>query len=147
MFDFRLMESIFDFGVDFRFPIFDVRCLESIFDATWRDVTYEVIYIDNGSKDGSADAVKEQFGDSVNLIANDTNLGFCPAGNQGARLANSRYLYFINDDTLVVDDAIALTVEYMDEGDLKLCVKCSRLLVCPRVPSSFHISYFNADVD
>ncbi|MGQ8367336.1 glycosyltransferase family 2 protein [Glaciecola sp. 1036] len=94
-----------------------LECLESIFDATWRDVTYEVIYIDNGSKDGSADAVKEQFGDSVNLIANDTNLGFCPAGNQGARLANSRYLYFINDDTLVVDDAIALTVEYMDEHD------------------------------
>jgi GT2 family glycosyltransferase len=93
-----------------------LECLESIFEATWRQVTYEVIYIDNGSKDGSAEAVSDKFGESVTLIANNTNLGFCPAGNQGARIANSRYLYFINDDTLVVDDAIAITVEYMDKN-------------------------------
>lgn len=92
-----------------------VECIQSIFDAEWRDVTYEIIYIDNGSEDESVKAVKETYFENVVVCANDTNIGFCPAANQGAKIANGTYLYFINDDTLVVDDAICLTVEYMKE--------------------------------
>lgn len=92
-----------------------IECIVSLQNASWREVTYDIIYIDNGSSDGSAAAVESQFGDGVRVIANPMNLGFCPAANQGARVANARYCYFINDDTLAVDDAIATTVEYMDE--------------------------------
>ncbi|PCJ66591.1 MAG: hypothetical protein COA73_00860 [Candidatus Hydrogenedentota bacterium] len=92
-----------------------IDCIESIQKAVWRDLTYEVIYVDNGSTDGSAGAVRDHYADSVVLLENDTNVGYCPAANQGARIGNGRYLYFINDDTIVIDDAIALTVEYMDE--------------------------------
>lgn len=91
-----------------------LNCIASIRDAVWRDVTYEVIYVDNGSSDGTSEAVRDAYGDNVRLLQNDSNVGYCPAANQGARLAMGRYLYFINDDTLVIDDAIALAVEYMD---------------------------------
>lgn len=91
-----------------------LECIKSIQNAVWRDVSYETIYVDNGSKDGSVSAVGDEYGESVTVLANDTNVGYCPAANQGARIGKGRYLYFINDDTIVIDDAIALTVEYMD---------------------------------
>lgn len=92
-----------------------LNCIESIREATWRNVTYEVIYIDNGSTDDSVAAVQNQFGSFVLVIKNERNIGYCPAANQGAKSASSRHLYFINDDTLVQDDAIALLVEYLDQ--------------------------------
>ncbi len=93
-----------------------LECIASIQAAVWREITYETIYIDNGSTDGSVAAVRELFGETVVLLENETNVGYCPAANQGARVASGRYFYFINDDTLVIDDAIALTVEYMDKN-------------------------------
>lgn len=94
---------------------FVLECIESIQDAIWRSVSYEIIYIDNASTDGSVEAIEIKFSDKVKVVANKSNIGFCKAANQGAHLSSSRYLYFINDDTLVKKDAIALTVEYMDE--------------------------------
>jgi len=94
---------------------FVVECIHSLVNAQWNSIRYELIYIDNGSSDDSVAAVTDQFNEQVNLIANPTNIGFCPAANQGAEIAKGEYLYFINDDTLVKGAAIALTVDYMRE--------------------------------
>ncbi|MFK8031712.1 MAG: glycosyltransferase family 2 protein [Gammaproteobacteria bacterium] len=85
----------------------------SVVAAKWHDVTYELIYIDNGSHDGSAQAIRDEF-PQASVIANEENVFYCPAANQGAAVANSRYYFFLNDDTIVYDDAIAVLVQYMD---------------------------------
>lgn len=89
-------------------------CLASIYKAIWRKVTYSCIYIDNGSSDGSVQMVRKEF-PAAQVIENTTNVGYCPAANQGAYNSQSRYIYLINDDTLVLEDAIALLVETMDQ--------------------------------
>jgi hypothetical protein len=73
-----------------------------------------VIYVDNGSKDDTLSMLAAQF-PGVKVIPNDTNLGFCKAANQGARVANSRHLFFLNDDTLILSDAVAALVAYADK--------------------------------
>src|SRR5262245_26063930 len=92
-----------------------VQCLESLGSAEWGAVTHELVYVDNGSSDDSVSAVAQRF-PSVRLVANPANVGFCRAANQGARLTSSRYCYFLNDDTIVVGDAIARLVELMDRN-------------------------------
>ena len=89
-------------------------CLDSLRTADWRSCTHQVIYCDNGSTDGTLEMVAAQYPE-VHTIANGRNLGYCIAGNIGARAANARYYVFINDDTLVQGDAIALLVDYMDK--------------------------------
>lgn len=85
---------------------FIVECIASVQAAQWPACTYEVIYVDNGSRDDSVARVRELY-PHVPLIANPENRGYCPAANQGARIAKGDYFFFLNDDTIVLDDAIA----------------------------------------
>lgn len=90
------------------------ECFESIGVASWGNYTYEVIYVDNGSKDDTLAMLQSNFPD-VKVIANQTNLGFCKAANQGTAVATSRYLFFLNDDTLILNDAVAGLIAYADD--------------------------------
>ena len=76
-------------------------------------VTSEVIVVDNGSTDGSPDLVRKHFPE-VRLIANENNLGFAKANNQGFAAACGRYLLVLNSDTVVPADAPARLVAYAD---------------------------------
>lgn len=60
-------------------------------------VSHEIIVIDNGSSDGSADFVADSFPD-VRLIRNESNRGFAPAVNQGLSSASGEFVYLLNQD-------------------------------------------------
>jgi GT2 family glycosyltransferase len=87
-------------------------CLESVYEQT-KDIRFEVIYVDNASKDGSVEMVKERF-PSVHIIENQENKGFIKANNQGIEIAQGRYVLLLNSDTVVLDNAIAKTVQFAD---------------------------------
>jgi GT2 family glycosyltransferase len=87
-------------------------CLVSVYAQT-KDITYEVILVDNASSDGSAQMVKTEF-PQVILIENTENYGFAAANNQGMRIAKGRYVLLLNSDTVVLDGAIQKTVRYAD---------------------------------
>jgi GT2 family glycosyltransferase len=57
----------------------------------------ELIVVDNGSTDGTPDAVADQFPDA-RLICNRENLGFAAAANAGASAASGEVLVFLNPD-------------------------------------------------
>jgi N-acetylglucosaminyl-diphospho-decaprenol L-rhamnosyltransferase len=88
-------------------------CIHSLRNAEWRKVSYEILVVDNGSRDGAPEMVRQDF-PWVTLIANEYNAGYCPAGNQGAHAARGRYLLFLNDDILILADALPRLVEFMD---------------------------------
>jgi hypothetical protein len=72
------------------------RCLPSLMAQTWQD--FEIVLVDNGSADGSAAFVREQF-PPVRLIQNESNLGFAGPSNQGIAAARGRYVVTLNNDT------------------------------------------------
>ncbi|MFZ4631979.1 MAG: glycosyltransferase family 2 protein [Patescibacteria group bacterium] len=75
-------------------------CLKSIFKYC-EPSEFEIILIDNNSKPEDLNLIKNNFGESVKIIANDRNLGFAKANNQGASMAQGDYLFFLNSDTLI----------------------------------------------
>lgn len=105
---------------------FLLKCLESVAYAVWGRWSHEVIYVDNGSTDGTLEALRERF-PGARTIANDENVGFCRAANQGASRARGRFLFFINDDTVLLNDAGAVLADFLDERPEVGCIG-SRLL-------------------
>lgn len=89
-----------------------VDCLRSVF-ASETEYTYEVILIDNNSKDESVQTIRELF-PQVKLIENTENSGFAKANNQGMEVAEGRYMLLLNSDTIIQQDTIETMVAFMD---------------------------------
>ncbi len=87
-------------------------CLESVY-ASITSYSYEVIVIDNASRDDSVQAIREAY-PQVQLIANSNNTGFAKANNQGMKATKARYILLLNSDTVVQPDTLHTMVAFMD---------------------------------
>lgn len=78
-----------------------------------RNISYELIVVDNASPDRTIAAIKQEFA-AVRLVRNPRNLGFAAANNLGMRLSAGRYVVLLNPDTLLRDDALSALVRWLD---------------------------------
>lgn len=111
-------------------------CLRSIYERT-KGIDFEVIVSDNGSADGSIEMIKADFPQVV-LLENNENLGFGKANNVAAKIANGKYLFFLNSDTLLLNNAVKLffdEAEKINSGEKKVFLGC---LLCDEVGNVVH---------
>ena len=81
-----------------------LECLRSAMRET-RNVSYEILLVDNSSNDGLVDAVAREMPD-VRCLPLRENVGFARANNIAAEQAMGKYLLLLNPDTLVLNGAI-----------------------------------------
>jgi GT2 family glycosyltransferase len=96
---------------------FTLRCLAAIVEQA-STIPIEVIVIDDASPE--LDAVLLDRVRGIRLIRNETNLGFLHSCNKAAALAKGRYLYFLNNDTQVMNGwlvpMVSLFQQWPDTG-------------------------------
>jgi GT2 family glycosyltransferase len=90
------------------------RCVESLFRLTRN---FQLIVVDNGSNDGSASLIAQQF-PKVNVVRNRENLGFAKASNIGIRMAIARWVVLLNPDTRVTSDWLDNLLKSADAADM-----------------------------
>lgn len=94
--------------VSFNTRTLTEKCVKSIISSNLK-VNYEIIVVDNGSKNGTAKALKKF---DIKVIENKENLGFAKANNQGIRTAKGEYFLLLNSDTEVKDGSIDKLYEF-----------------------------------
>lgn len=74
------------------------RCLRSIIETLKKSsLTYEIIVVDNASKDGSVEMLNTQFPQVIKIL-NKENLGYGTANNMGLHIAKGKYALMLNSD-------------------------------------------------
>ena len=92
------------------------RCLESIANVSDSERIGQVIVIDNGSGDGSADGLSD-IAIPLTVHRNLTNIGFARACNMGARAATSSHLLFLNPDTKLEPESLNVPLAFLEKPE------------------------------
>ena len=90
------------------------NCLTSIYEKT-KEINFEIIVSDNGSKDGSQDMIRTEF-PQVSLIENNANLGFGTANNRALAVAKGKYVFYLNSDTILLNNAVKIFFDHWENA-------------------------------
>jgi GT2 family glycosyltransferase len=94
------------------------ECLDSIEKLTYPD--YVILLVDNGSADGSGEALRTRYQDRIVYVPLAKNLGVTGGNNAGIRYALTHacdYVLFLNNDTLVEADLLDKLVQASQAND------------------------------
>lgn len=93
------------------------ECIDSIFEKT-QGIEFEVILVDNASTDDSKEFFEKDS--RVKYIYSEQNLGFGKANNLGYTVAEGKYIFLLNSDTLLVNNAVFEMFCFMEKSDVSV---------------------------
>ena len=92
------------------------KCVESI--RKYTPEHHEIIFVDNGSKDGTVKWLKQlvKEDDNYRLIENSKNLGFSKGCNQGIEASGGQYILLLNNDVVVTEGWLSGMIECLESS-------------------------------
>ncbi len=87
------------------------------------DFKMEVLVVDNDSRDGSAEMIRNEFPE-VTLIANNDNRGFAAANDQALERAKGKFILLLNPDMLVKEDTLEKTLAWTRNNPQAIVTGC-----------------------
>lgn len=93
-----------------------LACIRSILESKFQD--YDIYVVDNASTDGSAEAIRNAYGEQVTLLVNQENLGGSGGFNTGLRDAFQKgypYLMCVDNDALLDENAVGNLLAFLQE--------------------------------
>jgi GT2 family glycosyltransferase len=90
-----------------------LRCVESIYSNPPAG-PFEVIVVDDASDDGTAEAIRRAYPQVV-LLRNELNQRYARSSNRGLRAARGRYLYLLNNDTIMQPGTMDRLIRFLEE--------------------------------
>jgi O-antigen biosynthesis protein len=109
------MASVSIVIVNYNVKYFLDRCISSILSSKTK-ADFEIIIIDNASKDDSEKYIHDRYGYKVRYRFNEENVGFARANNQGFELANGDYILALNPDTIIAEDTLEKCIQHLESN-------------------------------
>ncbi|MCF0199612.1 MAG: glycosyltransferase family 2 protein [Bacteroidaceae bacterium] len=98
--------------VNYKTPRLTIECIDSV-KAHTRATNYEIVVVDNASGDGSVSDIRAAHPD-VTVVESPGNIGFGRANNLGYEHCTGDYIFLLNSDTLLVNDAIHILATFLE---------------------------------
>ena len=86
-----------------------VHAIKSVYEHS-KGFTFEIIVVDNHSRNSPKDRLNTEFGQQVVYIPMAENVGFGRANNAGIKIARGKYLFLLNTDTYLLNNAIFILI-------------------------------------
>ncbi|GHM99858.1 glycosyl transferase [Cytophagales bacterium WSM2-2] len=88
------------------------RCIESVLEKT-KDVTFEIILVDNNSTETDPEKFINRFGASIKLIRSNANGGFAKGNNLGIEKATGDFILLLNSDTFLKNNVLLMLKSFL----------------------------------
>lgn len=112
--------------INYRTPDLSIACVKSIKESLKNSAyKYEIVLIDNCSKDGSLEKLKCLECDNVYVYETKKNGGFAYGNNFGVARSSGDYVFFLNSDTVLYPNVLEEMLSYMKENS-----SCGALTCC-----------------
>lgn len=89
------------------------RCIESI-NLRSKNILFEIIVLNNSSTNHLDDLIGENY-PTIKLINNQSNVGYGIANNIGIKLTDSKYIFLLNPDTVLLNDGLNTFYNFMEK--------------------------------
>jgi len=147
--------------VNYNSALKTLSLLESIFNADLEGINYEIIVVDNNSKENIASTLKQKYPEII-FISSFKNRGMGGGNNMGIAKAQGEFYLVLNPDTLVERDTIKIMLSYIKEKkevavigpkllnpDRSLQYSCSRFpkFYTPIIRRTFLAKFFKKHID
>jgi len=115
--------------VSFNTKDLTLNCIRSIEEHIGATIDFEIVVVDNNSRDGSQAALKSLCAQKPNcrLIEADANLGFAKANNIGIKRATGKFVLLLNSDTYLIDNSMLDALEYLRKHEKIFGCGCTLL--------------------
>lgn len=94
-----------------------LNCIDSIVDKT-TGIEFEIILVDNASTDGSYELFTQDG--RIKYIYSQENFGFGKANNLGIKESQGKYLFFLNSDTILLNNAVKYFFDFCENSNEKI---------------------------
>jgi GT2 family glycosyltransferase len=109
------LEDIGFIIINFNTSEYTINCVESIQKYTSSKLKYKIIIIDNNSAcDDYLKLKRLEVHNNIIILRNDKNIGFAGANMIGINYCDPKYFYFLNNDTLLLNDCASILFEFME---------------------------------
>ena len=103
--------------INYNSSRYTVESVKEVMKRTHRDISYQIIVVDNNSEEEDYQFLKDNMpidGPTM-LIRSTINTGFGGGNMMGAHMAKARYLLFLNNDAMLLNDCMSILTDYMDK--------------------------------
>ena len=110
--------------INYNSSSFTVNAVNSLIENTSKNLSYQIIIIDNASEYDDFSNLKKQLPkiDNLTLFRSKINTGFGGGNMLGIKFANAQYYAFVNNDTLVKNDCLSILLNFIEKNNsVALC--------------------------
>lgn len=106
--------------INYNNALLTIDCVKSIFNNTPKSINFEIIIIDNASKYEDfiilKTSIENQSNPNVILFRSKINGGFSSGNMLGVQFAKGKYLAFVNNDVLLIEDSFSSLIQYFESN-------------------------------
>ena len=122
------MKENSDLQLSIIIPVYQVEkyvrpCLESVFKQGLDDEVFEVIIVNDGTKDRSMEVIQDIIDSHKNItVINQENQGLSMARNNGMAIARGEYILFVDSDDLLIENSLGILLQKAHESSVDMLI-------------------------